>query len=164
MILSSIAAMSSNRVIGKDGGLPWKIPEDTKFFRDMTMGHIMLMGRKTFDSLGKPLPGRLHVILTRQKDFAAPAGTHLFHDVKEALTFCESQTPKWGEEVFLVGGAEMYRLLLPQTDRIYLTEIDAEFEGDAYFPTFSADEFSEVSRRTCSAIGLPDYHFVTYER
>lgn len=161
MILSSIAAMASNRVIGRDGGLPWKIPEDSKFFRTMTTGHIMLMGRKTFESFGKPLPGRLHVVLTRQKDYR-PEGAHVFHESQRALDFCASQTEKWGDEVFIVGGAEIYGLLLPQTKRIYLTEIDAAFDGDAIFPEFSKSEFQEVNRS--SRPGEPKYDFVTYER
>lgn len=161
MILSAIAAMASNRVIGKGGDLPWRIPEDFKYFKDKTMGHIMLMGRKTFDSLGKPLPGRLHVVLTRQKDYA-PEGAHVFHDINDALDFCREQTAKWGEEVFIIGGGDIFRELMPITDRIYLTEIHKEFEGDAYFPEFDRSLFREVSR-TSRTEPLP-FDFVTYER
>lgn len=161
MILSAIAAMASNRVIGKNGDLPWRIPEDFKFFKEKTMGHIMLMGRKTFDSLGKPLPGRLHVVLTRQKDYA-PEGAHVFHDIQSALDFCRSQTEKWGNEVFVIGGGDIFRELLPMIDRIYLTEIHKEFEGDAFFPEFDRNEFREISR-TPRTEPLP-FDFVTYER
>jgi dihydrofolate reductase len=161
MILSAIAAMAANRVIGRDGGLPWRLPEDFKFFKDKTMGHIMLMGRKTFESLGKPLPGRLHVVITRQADYRAP-GAHVYTTLKDALEFCRTQTPKWGEEVFLIGGGEIYREALPVTDRIYLTEIKAEFPGDARFPEFSANDFKEIERRPGKE-QIP-YDFVTYER
>jgi dihydrofolate reductase len=153
--------MSSNRVIGKDGGLPWKIPEDSRFFRDKTMGHIMLMGRTTFDSFGRPLPGRLHVVVTRQMDYR-PAGAQVFHSLESALLFCRSQTQEWGNEVFIVGGAEIYRELLPITERIYMTEIDQEFQGDAYFPEIDPDEFTETARSSRTE-PLP-YHFVTYDR
>lgn len=161
MTLSAIAAMAANRVIGKDGDLPWRIPEDLKFFREKTMGHIMIMGRKTFDSLGKPLPGRLHVVLTRQKDYA-PEGAHVFHTVEEALDFCRKQTNQWGDEVFVVGGGDIFREFLPMTDRIYLTEIHKEFEGDAFFPEFDKSLFREVSRSSRRE-PIP-FDFVTYER
>jgi dihydrofolate reductase len=165
MIVSSIAAMASNRVIGKNGDLPWKIPQDMKFFRDMTMGKIMLMGRKTFESFGKPLPGRLHVVVTRQQDYK-PEGAHVFHDLDSALAFCRSLTEKesgkWGEEVFVVGGGEIYKETLPYTDRIYLTEIKAEFPGDTKFPEFDRHLFRETERR--AGEGPVEFDFVTYER
>src|SRR5262249_7601011 len=145
MMLSAIAAMAKNRVIGKDGVLPWRIPEDFKFFKNKTTGHIMIMGRKTFESLGGPLPNRLHVVITRQRDYH-PAGAHVFHSVDKALEFCRQQTTKWGDEVFIVGGGEIYREMLPVTDRIYLTEIHQDFDGDARFPEFSAQDFREVER------------------
>lgn len=161
MILSAVAAMSANRVIGKDGALPWRIPEDLKFFREKTMGHIMIMGRKTFESLPKPLPGRLHVVLTRQKDYA-PAGAHVFHSAQDILDFCKTQTAQWGDEVFIVGGGEIYREFMPYTDRIYLTEIHEHVEGDASFPAFSAEEFRETGRSPRP--GPPQFDFVIYER
>jgi dihydrofolate reductase len=161
MIVSAIVAMASNRVIGKDGTLPWKIPEDMKFFRDKTMGHIMLMGRKTFESFGKPLPGRLHVVVSRQKGYA-PAGAHVFHSCSEALEFCRSQTAKWGDEVFLVGGGEIYKEMLPVTDRIYLTEIHVPFDGDARFPDFDHNDFAETERlKRTEPVA---FDFVTYDR
>ena len=161
MIVSAIAAMASNRVIGKEGGLPWHLPEDFKFFKDTTMGHIMLMGRKTFDSLGKPLPGRLHVVITRQKNYQ-PAGAHVFSTIEEALKFCRTQTAQWGEEVFVIGGGEIYQSTLPVTDRIYLTEIYEEFPGDTRFPEFDKTVFHEVERKPGK--GPVKYDFVIYER
>lgn len=175
MILSAIVAMAKNRVIGKNGSLPWRIPEDFKFFKDKTTGHIMIMGRKTFDSLGKPLPNRLHVVVTRQSDYK-PEGAIVFNTLDQAVNYCKSQIGKkknltlpnapseavWPEEVFIIGGGEIYKEMLPITDRIYLTEINEEFDGDAKFPEFSKNEFTEVER-------LPRkepvaFDFVTYER
>lgn len=140
MIVSAIAAMAKNRVIGVDGDLPWSLPEDMKFFRDKTKGHIIVMGRKTFESFPKPLPNRLHVVITRQDDYQVPEGVYVFKDIKSALDFCKTQTAKWAEEVFVIGGGEIYRQTLADTDYIYLTEIDQEFKGDACFPEFG-DEF-----------------------
>ena len=145
MILSQIAAMAKNRVIGKDGDLPWSLPEDMKFFREKTKGHMIIMGRKTFESFPKPLPQRLHVVITRQKDYKAPEGVHVFHSIDEAVEFCKDKTGEWGDEVFIIGGGEIYRQSLPITDYIYLTEIDQEFEGDAQFPEF--DEQFEIASR-----------------
>lgn len=161
MILSAIAAMAKNRVIGANNGLPWRIPEDFKFFKDKTTGHMMIMGRKTFESLGGPLPNRLHVVITRQKDYK-PEGAVVFHTVKEAVDYCRGLTDKWGDEVFIAGGGEIYKEMLPITDRIYLTEIQKEFPGDAKFPEFSKTEFVETERRHREQ-PVP-FDFVTYER
>ncbi|MES2857021.1 MAG: dihydrofolate reductase [Bdellovibrionota bacterium] len=176
MILTAIAAMAKNRVIGKDGDLPWRIPEDFKFFKDKTTGHIMIMGRKTFESFPKPLPNRLHVVITRQKDYA-PEGAVVARSVEHAVELvrellheeAESVSPtpegapeQWPEEVFIIGGGEIYKEMLPHTDRIYLTEISENFEGDAKFPEFSKTEFHEVER---SHRDKPvPFDFVTYER
>lgn len=161
MILSAIVAMASNRVIGKDGGLPWKIPEDMKFFRDKTMGRIMVMGRKTFESLGRPLPGRLHVVITRRTDYH-PEGAHVFNDIDKAISFCRTKTAEWGDEVFVIGGGDIFDATLAMTDRIYLTEIHRPYEGDARFPEFSRTEFREAER---SSRTQPEpFDFVTYER
>lgn len=163
MKLAAIVAMASNRVIGKNNDLPWRIPEDFKFFKDKTMGHIMLMGRKTFESLpnGRPLPGRLHVVITRQKDFHAE-GAHVFQSLEEALRFCETQTATWGDEVFVIGGGEIFKELMPRLDLIYLTEIHQAFDGDAHFPEVNKNEFIETAR---SSRTTPlAFDFVTYER
>lgn len=162
MKLSAIAAMAANRVIGTEGDLPWSIPEDMKFFKEKTAGHIILMGRKTFDSFkGRLLPRRLHVVITRQENFHAP-GAHVFHSVDEALTFCATQTAQWGDEVFVIGGGEIYKTLLPSTETVYLTEIHQSFSGDARFPELPIDEFKETSR--VAREGAPPFDFVTYER
>jgi len=161
MIVSAIAAMAANRVIGREGGLPWRLPKDMQFFKDKTKGHIMVMGRKTFESFGKPLPERLHVVITRQRDYRAP-GAHVFDSLEKAFEFCRTQTAQWGDEIFVVGGGEIYREALPWTQRIYLTEIQAEFPGDARFPEFDRGVFHEVKRRPGDD-SIP-YDFVTYER
>ena len=161
MILTAIAAMASNRVIGKNGGLPWHIPEDMNFFKEKTKGHIMIMGRKTFESLPHPLPNRLHVVITRKPDFAPP-GAHVFHSIDEAVQFCATQTQKWGDEVFIIGGGDVYAQMMPITDRIYLTEIKRAYEGDARFPEFDKNEFVEVERMP--KYEPEPYDFVLYER
>lgn len=161
MILAAIAAMAANRVIGRDGDLPWSLPEDMKFFRDTTKGHAMIMGRKTFESFGKPLPGRLHIVVTRQKNWA-PEGAHVFHSISDAVEFAKTQTSQWGDEVFIVGGGEIYREMMDLTDRIYLTEIHREYPGDAKFPEFDKNLFKEVERRPRTE-PVP-YDFVVYER
>ena len=140
MIVSAIAAMAKNRVIGVDGDLPWTLPEDLQFFKNKTKGKIIIMGRKTFESLPKPLPNRLHVVITRNKDYVAPEGVHVFTDINKAMAFCRTELGNWDEEVMVIGGGEIYRQTLDFTDYIYLTEIDKEFAGDAKFPEFG-DEF-----------------------
>ncbi len=124
-----IVAMDKNRVIGKDGKIPWHLPNDLKHFRELTMGHVIIMGRKTFESIGKPLPGRVNVVLTRQKNYA-PQGVVVHHSLEDALSvFADS--PK----VFIIGGAEIYREALPLMDKLYVTEINAViWQGDTYFP------------------------------
>ena len=165
MIVSAIAAMAKNRVIGRNGDLPWNIPEDLKFFRTKTNGHVIVMGRKTFESFPKLLPNRLHVIITRQEGYQ-PEGTQVFHDLASALAFCKTTTQqhsdKYGEEVFVIGGGEIYREALPFTDRIYLTEIHQEVDGDTKFPEFEKAEFHETER--IQHAGELAFDFVTYQR
>ena len=177
MILSAIAAMARNRVIGKDGDLPWNIPEDFKFFKDKTSGHVMIMGRKTYDSLPQPLPGRLHIIITRQADFTPelPANAKpktalkVVSTIEDALAYAKTKLAEYGDEVFIIGGGEIYKQMMSVTDRIYLTEILADFPGDAKFPEFNKSEFQEVYRSSRKAGEGPNppsvsFDFVTYER
>ncbi|GBG15051.1 dihydrofolate reductase [Novimethylophilus kurashikiensis] len=155
--LSVIAALARNRVIGRDNDLPWHLPEDLKRFRALTMGHHIVMGRKTYESLGRLLPGRTTVIVTRNHDYQVP-GAVVVHSLEEAVTACGDDP-----EVFLIGGAELYQQSLALAGRLYLTEIDAEFEGDAYFPAFSQDGWRETAREShTSGEGLP-FSYVTYE-
>ncbi|MEZ0391917.1 MAG: dihydrofolate reductase [Pseudobdellovibrionaceae bacterium] len=168
MILSSIAAMAKNRVIGVDNGLPWEIPEDMKFFRDKTKGHVMIMGRKTFESFGgKPLPNRFHIVITRQEDYRYEDPTvEIVHDLKTAIELAHMLTTKYktkfGDEVFVVGGGEIYKQSIDIVDRIYLTVIEKDFPGDAKFPEFNEQDF-RLTRNDPRSEPLP-YSFRTYER
>lgn len=141
MRISAVVAMSENHVIGKGQALPWKIPEDLKRFRSITQGHPIILGRKTFESIGKVLPDRENIILSRRRDFCV-SGAVVLSSLDEALKYCVGKT----DEAFVIGGAEIYRQALPILDRIYLTLIHQDFEGDAYFPEFPWSDFREVSR------------------
>ncbi|OFZ71245.1 MAG: diacylglycerol kinase [Betaproteobacteria bacterium RBG_16_58_11] len=158
--ISIISAMASNRAIGIRNTLPWQLPEDLKHFKALTMGHHIVMGRKTYDSIGKPLPGRDTVIVTRNADYAVP-GCLAVNSLDAALTVSHGDT-----EVFFVGGAELYRQALAIAHRIYLTEIQRVFDGDAFFPEFDPSQWIETARdkhRTEGANGF-EYHFVIYDR
>ncbi len=140
MRISLIAAMSRNRVIGMDNQLPWHLPEDLRRFRALTSGHPVIMGRKTFASIGKPLPHRQNIVISRQKGLEI-AGAAVLSSLDEAFSCCASN-----EEVFVIGGAEIYCLALPKADRIYLTLVDREIEGDAFFPEWPKETFRETER------------------
>jgi dihydrofolate reductase len=141
MKLIAIAAVGKNGALGWKGKLPWNLPEDLRYFRDSTRGQIVLMGRKTYDSLGKPLPKRENAVLTRDRSFQA-AGVRVFHDLESAVHFYGS-APEFRElDLFVIGGAEIYSLSLPFLHEILLTEIEEEFEADAFFPGYSGGEFS----------------------
>ncbi len=129
----AIAAMSRNRVIGADGKIPWHLSEDLKFFKRTTLGHVIVMGRKTYDSLGKPLPGRENWVLSRSAELPE---VKVFRDVAEIAP------PHDGRELFVIGGAQLYEALLPKCAELYLTLVDREVEGDAFFPPFE-DLFEE---------------------
>lgn len=163
MILSAIAAMSSNRIIGYKDSLPWHLPEDLQYFKTKTTGKVMIMGRKTFESIGKPLPGRYHIIITRDKNFKYDHElVSVVHDCKAAIEKARAMTATYGPEVFNVGGGQIYKDLLPFTDRIYLTEIEKDYEGDTSFPTFTEKEFKLVSKdRHVSTVA---FSFCVYER
>jgi dihydrofolate reductase len=160
--VSAIAAMSINRVIGLNNKLPWHIPEDLKFFKQITFGHSIIMGRKTFESFGKALPGRENIILTRQQNYQ-PEGCFVFHELKEALSFCREKFPR--EEIFIGGGAEIYRQALPLVERIYLTVIDLRIDGDTFFPELPSD-FQMLSSRQSSQEKPQSlkFEFQTWER
>ena len=164
MIISSIAAMSSNRAIGKENDLPWHMPEDFKFFKRMTKGHHILMGRRNFNSIGNcPLKHRVNIVMTRNPFFIA-TGIVVVHDLEEGIAFAESNGE---QELFIIGGEEVYRQALEYCDRIYLTEIDVVVSGaDAFFPEFDLNEWKEVSREPHfkNERNPYDYTFVTYER
>ncbi|HYC84892.1 MAG TPA: dihydrofolate reductase [Chryseosolibacter sp.] len=165
MIISAIAALSRNGVIGRNNDLPWKLPDDMKFFMQTTKGHHVIMGRKNYDSLKgkfKPLPDRTNIIITRQKDFNAP-GCIVLHDIKTALDIAEKNGER---ECFIIGGSEIYRLAMPHTTRLYLTEIDADVEGDTFFPTVDKKIWKEVARihHPKDERHVYAFDFVTYDK
>ena len=156
-----IAAVAKNRVIGRDNQLIWHIPEDMAHFKALTRGQTVIMGRKTWESLPdafRPLPGRINIVISRNPGFQAAGGT-VVGSLEDALAAAGD-----AEIAFVIGGAELYRQALPLADRLYLTEIDRDFAGDAFFPAFDRDAWQEVSRNARIAeSGLP-FAFVTYER
>lgn len=160
MRISIIAAMAANRAIGLENRLPWHLPDDLKRFKALTMDHHIVMGRKTYDSIGKPLPGRSTVIVTRNVDYAVP-GCIAVNSIDAALTVSYGD-----EEVFFVGGADLYRQALSIANRIYLTEIQRVFDGDAFFPEFDKTQWRETARerhRTEGDNGF-EYHYAIYDR
>jgi dihydrofolate reductase len=158
--LAIIVAMATNRTIGLDNTLPWRIPEDLRHFKALTMGHHMIMGRKTFDSIGRPLPGRTTVVVTRNRDLRID-GCIVAHSLQDAISSCAGD-----EQIFVVGGAELYAQALPLTGMLYITEIQQDVAGDAHFPEFDLGEWVEVSRENRSQQEPQplEYHFVTYRR
>lgn len=167
--LCLIVAMAHGRVIGRDNQLPWRLPQDLAHFRAVTMGAPVLMGRKTWQSLPerfRPLPGRTNVVLTRQPGWSAGSpGVLVAGSVEAALAAVAGLQPV-PERIFVIGGAELYAQALPQADELVITEIDATFDGDAWFPAWRADEFVEVSREKHQASPPNDFEFsfVRYER
>jgi dihydrofolate reductase len=160
--LSAIVAMAENRVIGRNNQMPWHLPADLKHFKAITSGHPVLMGRKTFASIGKPLPNRTNIILTRDKQFSAQDCLTVSHP--EAALSMATELDQ--EEIFVIGGAEIYRELLPHVQRLYLTIIHHQFEGDAFFPELNMSDWHEVSRERHSADDKNpfDYSFIVMER
>lgn len=156
MSLSIIVARARNGVIGKDNQLIWHLSDDLKRFKTLTMGHPIVMGRKTFESLPKVLPGRVHYVLTGNPDYQAPEGVLLFHDVKELLAALPAG------ESFVIGGEHMYRELLPYADTMYITEIEEDFEGDAYFPRF--DPLEWTLEENVEGEGELPHRFCTYRK
>lgn len=158
--VSVIAALARNGVIGIDNRLPWRLPEDLAHFKALTLGHPILMGRKTFESLGRPLPGRTNVVITRNPDYR-PDGCLVAASIPAAIALCGA-----AEEVFFIGGAELYAQAIPLADRLYLTEVDVEAKGDAWFPDYDRSAFREVSREHHEGEkgDALRFDFVVYER
>ena len=170
MKLSLIVALAQNHVIGIDNKLPWYLPNDLKYFKQVTMGKAIIMGRKTYESIGKPLPGRTNIIITRQSDYQPPSKTgsvKVVSSLEEARDLAENLALINGQnEAMIIGGAEIYTQALNLVDRMYMTEVHAEVEGDAYFPQFDRSQWQAVAREDFSAEGGNpyDYSFVVYER
>ncbi|RAP78241.1 dihydrofolate reductase [Paenibacillus montanisoli] len=160
-MITMIAAMARNRVIGIDNGMPWHLPAEMAHFRRSTLGKTVVMGRKTFESLGRPLKNRRNVILTRSLDYN-PEGCEIVHSVEEALARYGSPE----EELIIMGGSEIYKQFMPYADKLLLTEVDAVVEGDAYFPEFRASEWTESHRDpyTKDEQNAYDFAIVTYIR
>lgn len=156
--LSLIVAIANNGVIGIDNTLPWHLPEDLKRFKALTMGHHIIMGRKTYDSLGRLLPGRTTVIVTRNADYEVE-GALIAHSLEQAIALCGND-----DEVFLIGGAELYRAGLGISNKLYITEIDLDVAGDAHFPQIDDAQWQETAREAhVSEKGLR-FSYVTYQR
>jgi dihydrofolate reductase len=140
MIVSSVVAISENNAIGKDNKLLWYLPTDLKHFKQITNGQTIIMGRKTFDSMGKPLPNRRNIVITRNPDLKLD-GAEVTNSVAEALSLCKTE-----KEVFIIGGAEIYKQAMDQTNRIYLTRVHQRFDADAYFPELDMTKWVETAR------------------
>jgi dihydrofolate reductase len=162
MRLTLIAAVAENGVIGRDNGLPWRLPGDLKRFKALTLGKPVIMGRRTFASIGRPLPERLNIVITRDAS-ARFDGVSMAHSLEEALAAAEKAG---ASEAMVIGGAEIYALALPLADRLELTEVAAAPEGDAFFPPFDRTGWRETARERVAAEGpdRPAHAFVTLER
>lgn len=159
MIITFVVAAAANNAIGKDNQLLWNLPTDLKHFKKITSGHTIIMGRKTFDSMGKPLPNRRNIVITRNKDLKIE-GAEVTKSLNEALELCNNEA-----EVFVIGGAEIYKAALERTDKIYLTRVHKSFNGDAYFPDLNPDKWVEVAREDHLADEKNpiDFSFITLE-
>lgn len=160
MLVSIIAAMDRNRLIGNNNQLPWHLPADLAHFKRVTMGKPIIMGRKTYESIGRPLPGRTNIVLTRSSDFNAE-GVLTANTLEQALNHVSAE-----DEVMIIGGSTIYELTLPRADRLYLTYVEDSFEGDAWFPDFDLEQWHIVASEEHSADekNSSAYRFVTYAR
>lgn len=161
-MLSIIVAKAKNNIIGKDNKLVWHLPEDLRHFKELTTGHKIIMGRKTFESLGRVLPERKHIIFSQNPDFKVKdENVEVVHSLLQIQELIEGE-----EQPFVIGGAMIYNFLMPYVKKMYVTQIDQEFDGDAFFPVISENTWKEVSREkgTKNEENNLDYEFVTYER
>ena len=157
--LSHITAVSKNHVIGYQNKLPWHLPEDLQFFQNKTKGRVVIMGRKTFESLGKPLEDRVNIVITRNKNFK-PSGVVLARNIQEAILISKKYSQH--EEIFITGGAEIYKQSMGMIKRIYLTRIHQDFKGDAFYPEVDEQLFKLVKKEDKK--GPPPFSFLVYER
>ena len=161
-MLSIIVAKAKNNIIGKENKIIWHIPEDMQHFKEKTSNHVIIMGRKTFESLGKVLPNRKHIVFTQNPDFKVnDENVRIVHSMLEIQEYIEDE-----EENFIIGGAMIYNLLMPYVKKMYVTEIDKEFDGDAFFPRIDLTKWKEVEREKGNKDGSSNlkYDFVVYER
>ena len=168
--ISMIAAIGKNRELGKNNGLLWNIPEDMKFFQTMSLGHAMVMGRKTFESFRRPLKNRTSIIVTREKDYIAPPGCYVFDNIEKAIEFgkkeeerLRSLDPNLPPEVYIIGGGQIFAAAMPYADRLYLTSVDKEFpDTDTFFPEYP--EFTKIVSERKSSDENYKYSFITLEK
>lgn len=166
MRLAIIVAQAENRVIGNNNKLPWHLPEDLRYFKQVTMSKPIIMGRKTYESIGRPLPGRTNIVISRQEGYA-PEGVKVVPSLEAAIELAESICVIDGaEEVMVIGGAQIYEQALAHADRLYLTQVHASVEGDAWFPVFAMEEWREVGREDFTAMepNPYDYSFIVLDR
>ncbi|MDG2090105.1 MAG: type 3 dihydrofolate reductase [Gammaproteobacteria bacterium] len=166
MKLALIVAMAKNHVIGINNNLPWHLSEDLKYFKRVTMGKPIIMGRKTFESIGRPLPGRTNIVITRNENYQADE-IKVVHSLKAAMELCNSIAVIDGsEEAMVIGGAELYTQALPLAEYLYLTEVHADVQGDAYFPEFNRNDWQEIARDNFKAVepNPYDYSFTVLEK
>lgn len=164
--IAMIVAMAGNRVIGQNNQLPWHLPNDLKYFRANTLGKPIIMGRKTFDSIGKPLPGRTNIVISGNRDFHAD-GIRVTHNLDQAIALARGIARADGAgEAMIIGGAQLYQEALPLVTRLYVTEVHANIEGDAYFPQVDWQQWRQQSRVDYFAEGTNPYNysFVVYQR
>jgi dihydrofolate reductase len=164
MKISLIVAVSRNGAIGLNNQLPWYLPEDLKYFKSVTMGKPLIMGRKTFDSIGRPLPGRANIVLTRDPQWTSD-GVKVVQSVEQALVAgeiaCEAADV---DEIMVIGGEQIYRMTIDLADRIYLTQVDADVEGDAFFPDIDLNNWSQTSVKLPESIDKHPYQFLVLDR
>lgn len=166
MKLSIIVAQAQNRVIGINNNLPWHLPEDLRYFKQVTMGKPIIMGRKTFDSIGRPLPGRTNIVITRDGSYQ-PEGVKVVNSLEAARELAESICTIDGcDEAMVIGGAQIYEQALSLADRLYLTQVHADVNGDAWFPAFHPGDWMEMGRDDFTASGHNpyDYSFIVLQR
>lgn len=167
MKVSMIAAIGRNRELGKDNKIPWSIPEDSKWFREKTAGHVVIMGRKTYESIGQPLPKRFNIIVTRDPKYIVQ-GAVVVHSLDEAIQLGKEKEPSVADayakepEVFIMGGAQIYQEGLPYADRLYITKIDQEFDADAFFPQYP--DFENIISEKRGQSGEYTYSFLVLDR
>ncbi len=168
-MVAHIVAASENNVIGVDGELPWSIPEDMKWFRERTKNRVLIMGRKTFESVGHPLPHRLNIVVTRQTDYGAKLSNIPDHspvkvvgNLSEAMQVARDMAPQYNDEIFIIGGGEIYKQSLDLTDTVFLTRVHKKIEGDAYYPEVPKNQFKETEVRHFD--GEPNFSIITYKR
>lgn len=166
MRLALMVAQAENRVIGVNNTLPWYLPEDLKYFKAVTLGKVIIMGRKTYESIGRPLPGRTNIVVSRDRNFRLE-GVRVVHSLPQALEEARRVSElKGAEEALVIGGAELYAQALPLAQRLYLTQVHHPVEGDAFFPELDSSQWRQVSRQDFEAVApnLYEYSFITLDR